>query len=350
MSIRTPTRRDFLRYAGAAMAVAAGGRALAGEDDPMDFKRNWGGSFYQPRFPKDYLNKELATGRMDDVGVAIVLSMDSSGSMTDEEWKIQLRGAASALMPRTGMGGPGEPLTGLVESAIRHKAGLKSVAICVVDFSSDASLRIPWVDLRADDPDLALRMQLLAAQVATLPRKHSGSTELTEMLQYTDRVFDFCPWKVKEKRVLDVSCDGEEGDALPPLHAERDRLAGKGVTINALAIVNEVPTLETYFYDNVVTRKMTRAADNILSEPGRVWAIARNMKPSNNSGSVLMSFDREIELALKLKISMEVADEQTVRGLITATDINSVGRDVIEGFIPQRPKDSPGKPPFIFRP
>lgn len=350
MSIRKPTRRDFLRYAGAAFAGAVAGKAFAGPDDPLDYKRNWGGNFYQPRFRKDYISPDIATGRADPVGVAIVLSMDSSGSMTDEEWKIQLRGTANALLPRAAGGPTGhDPLGGLVESAIRHKSGVKSVAIAVVDFSSEASMRIPWVDLRADDPDLPLRMQLLAARIATLPRHHSGSTELTEMLQYVDTVFQNCPWEVKEKRVLDVSCDGEEGDALGPLQAQRDLLAAKGVTINALAIVNEVPHLEKYFYDNIVTQKAVRSPDGILTEPGRVWAIARNMKSQGNNINTLMSFDREVEMALKMKISMEVSDEGTVRGLIRQTDINALGKDVIEGLIPRRPADN-GKPPFIFRP
>lgn len=344
------SRRNFLRYAGAAFAATVAGRAFAGPDDPLDYKRHWGGNFYQPRFRKDYINPEIATGRTDPVGVAIVLSLDSSGSMTDEEWKIQLRGTANALLPRAAAGvNGGDPLGGLVESAIRHKSGVKSVAIAVVDFSSETALRIPWVDLRADDPDLALRMQLLAARIATLPRQHSGSTELTEMLEYTDTVFDNCPWEVKEKRVLDVSCDGEEGDSLIPLQAQRDRLAAKGVTINALAIVNEVPHLEKYFYDNIVTQKAQRSPDGILTEPGRVWAIARNMKGQGNNISTLMSFDREVEMALKMKISMEVADEGTVRSLIRQTDINELGRDFIERMVPRRPADN-GKPPFIFKP
>ena len=317
MSIQKPNRRDFLRYAAATFAAAAAGKAFAGPEDPLDYKRNWGGNFYQPRFRKDYISTDIATGRTDPVGVAILLSMDSSGSMTDEEWKIQLRGTANALLPKAAAGGnSAEPLGGLVESAIRHKTGVKSVAIAVVDFSSETAMRIPWVDLRADDPDLALRMQLLAARIATLPRLHSGSTELTEMLQYADTVFDNCPWVVKEKRVLDVSCDGEEGDSLIPLQAQRDLLASKGVTINALAIVNEVPHLEKYFYDNIVTQKSMRSPDGILTEPGRVWAIARNMKAQGNNVSALMSFDREVEMALKMKISMEVADEGTVRSLI----------------------------------
>lgn len=336
--------------AGGALAATVAGRALAAGNDPLDYSQRWGTSFFQPRFQRDYMDSELASGRMDDVGVAIVLAMDSSGSMSDEEWKIQLTGTANALMPRMGITGGGQPLAGLVESAIRHKAGVKSVAICVVDFSWDASLRVPWVDLRADDPDLELRMQLLAARIANLPRHHSGSTELTEMMQFISRVYDNCPWKVKERRVLDVSYDGKEGDSLIPLQAERDRLAAKGVTINALAIVNEVPDLEKYSYENIVTLDRKRAADGTLSEPGRVWAIARNLKASNNTGMALMSFDREVELALKLKISMEVADEQTVRGLIVPTDLGGIGMDVIEQYIPRRQETGDRKAPFILRP
>ena len=51
--------------------------------------------------------------------------------------------------------------------------------------------------------------------------------------------------------MIDVSSDGRNNSG-PPVRPARDRLVARGITINGLTILNEWPTLDTYFENNVV--------------------------------------------------------------------------------------------------
>jgi hypothetical protein len=53
------------------------------------------------------------------------------------------------------------------------------------------------------------------------------------------------------RRVIDVSGDGRANDGLP-LRAVREEVIERGVTINGLAILNELPLLDRYFRDRLI--------------------------------------------------------------------------------------------------
>ena len=53
------------------------------------------------------------------------------------------------------------------------------------------------------------------------------------------------------RRVIDVSGDGRANDGVP-LHAQRDRALERGVTVNGLAILNELPHLDRYFHKYLI--------------------------------------------------------------------------------------------------
>ena len=244
------------------------------------------------------------------VGIQLVLAMDTSSSMTDEEFKIELQATAAALNSRE------------LRSAIKYKYGENSVAIAVIDFDDTARVRIPWEDIRGKEinenpykpgeeytseaPD---ELDMLANQIASLPRQGYGGTMIQSATNLSKDMFLSCPWEVKEKRVLDVFGDGSSNSGTEDLEASRDVLATMGVTINGFAIVNDEQNLEQYYKNHLVTYKTTVAnPEGILSSPGRVWAVARSLKANNNETATLMSFFGEVTKGMKQKINVEVAD------------------------------------------
>lgn len=266
-----------------------------------------------------YRHPIMGSSSTDPVASQIVLVFDSSGSMNAHEWDIQRRATANALRPGTNRAPWGdEIMPGLVESAILHKTGDKSVAICLVDFGTQPQMRIPWVDLRADNPDeLRAKMFQLSEQIRNLPRRESGMTYIARTLDYCQSVLENCPWPATERKMIDVSGDGKEnGMPIRRLEEARDRHMYNGTTVNGLAIVTVVPDLEEYFYRHLVTTDTVVGPDGISSQPGHVWAMARNMRRRDAQQEAVQGFLREVELALKMKISIEVAGLEDVHNII----------------------------------
>ena len=268
-----------------------------------------------------YRHPTLASASTEDVGVLLVLAMDSSGSMSDEEWRIQLRATAAALVSTQ------------VRSTIRCKSGDRSVAIAVVDFADQPRIRIPWVDLRPTscsepDPEFDRKIELLAAEIAQLERRESGSTHIGNLLQYSLAVFTNAPWKPTERRVLDVSGDGSNNGGVPT-EPGRQALMDFGVTINGVAIVNDDAVLDQYYRREIISNTFRRASDQrSAAMQGQVWVVARNMQSTGNSAMTLYTFGQDVENALKQKISMEVA------GIYDPVELGSVIQTAQGQYIP----------------
>ncbi len=251
-----------------------------------------------------YRHHTLASDSVAPVGVQLVLAMDSSGSMTNEEFSIQLEATAQALN------------SDVVRSVIKYKGGEQSIAVAVLDFDGRTAVRIPWVDIRGEQindkpylpgqPDSSPapdKLDMLAQEIRTLPRLRTGGTEFEPMMRLSKALYLNSPWPVTERRILDVFSDGvETGYA-----AERKELVDLGVTINAFAILNESPEIYEQYQKNLVSSGFTAGPDGIYSEPGRVWAVARNLKDSNNQQPGLKSFFGEVTRGMRQKISVEVA-------------------------------------------
>lgn len=256
----------------------------------------------------------------DPVGIQLVLAMDISGSMSPNEYEVELMATAEALNSQ------------LVRTAIKYKYGENSIAVAVIDFSNEAAVRIPWIDIRGYEindkpykPGEAVtsaapdKLDALANQIMSLPRRDTGGTSIHTATDLSARVFASCPWEVKEKRVLDVFGDGQSYNT-PALETSRERLASMGVTINAFAIVNEEPKVEDYFKEYLVTNDFTRSLDGkLVSTPGRVWAVARNLQAVDNDEGVLKSFFGEVTRGMKQKITVEISSVDEYRRIMEVT-------------------------------
>ena len=169
------------------------------------------------------------------VDLELALLVDVSSSVNDQEYRLQAEGLAAAFRdPR-------------VIGAIRTSAP-RGIAVGVVQWADARHqvLSLRWSLVRSEAD--ALRV---ADELAVMPRLiHSGHTAPGDALIYglgqieTNRYDGL-------RRVIDLSGDGRTNDG-QPLRGARQLVLEAGVTINGLAILNEIPLLASYFRDRLI--------------------------------------------------------------------------------------------------
>ncbi|MEI8179955.1 DUF1194 domain-containing protein [Aestuariivirga sp.] len=177
----------------------------------------------------------LPAGRAEDydVDLALVLAIDCSFSVDSYEFAVQMQGLGRALM------------TDAVKKAIAQGARQR-IAIAAVQWSDDRNQKIilPWTIISGPADADVLGTVLMNSQ----RELSEGGTSLSTALTFSAALFAAAP--SAERQVIDISTDGRNnsGPAVPPV---RDRVVAQGITINGLTILNEWPTLDTYFESNV---------------------------------------------------------------------------------------------------
>ncbi|MCX7350876.1 MAG: DUF1194 domain-containing protein [Alphaproteobacteria bacterium] len=177
----------------------------------------------------------LPAGRAEDydVDLALVLAIDCSFSVDSSEFAVQMQGLGRALM------------TDAVKKAIAQGARQR-IAIAAVQWSDDRNQKIilPWTIISGPADADVLGTVLMNSQ----RELSEGGTSLSTALTFSAALFAAAP--SAERQVIDISTDGRNnsGPAVPPV---RDRVVAQGITINGLTILNEWPTLDTYFESNV---------------------------------------------------------------------------------------------------
>ena len=165
----------------------------------------------------------------------LALLVDVSASVSDEEFRLQAVGLAVAFRSPA------------VLEAIRATVN-SGIAVGVLQWANRENQRmsVEWTLLRGDADALAL-----AARIAAMPRLISGGhTALGSALAYALRELESNRF-AGLRRVIDVSGDGRANDGLP-LRAVREEVLEHRVTINGLAILNELPLLDRYFRDRLI--------------------------------------------------------------------------------------------------
>ncbi len=169
------------------------------------------------------------------VDLELVLAVDSSASVDDREFDLQVRGMAHAFR---------DP------SVIKAIQGghYRSIAVTVMEWASAdfQIVDIPWVVI--DGPRAADQM---AELLETVPRAiRNGATSISGALGFAATLFDNNGYD-GVRQVIDLSCDGRnnQGGAVEPT---RQLVIGRGITINGLTILNEHPTLNYYFEQKII--------------------------------------------------------------------------------------------------
>lgn len=171
----------------------------------------------------------------DHVDVALVLAVDVSSSINTEERQLQREGYAEAMTAPA------------VLDAIRMGRS-QAIAVTLFEWGSGGEARVvvPWS--RVDSPSSA-------ATVAALIRGEKGGsfggTSITSALRYAEALLSTAP--AADRRVIDVSGDGQDDGPQTALATVRDRLARSGVTINGLPIIAaEEPAVDVFYAEHVV--------------------------------------------------------------------------------------------------
>lgn len=170
------------------------------------------------------------------VDVELVLAIDSSASVDRFEFELQLRGIALAFSDPD------------IHDAIRAGA-FQSIAVTLVEWSSvdRQAISVPWRYI--DSPASA---EAFAAEVAASPRiVETGATSISAAISFTVPLFAANAY-AGQRQVIDISGDGFNNSGRT-MRDGREIARAAGVTINGLAIENQVLDLGGYFEEYVIT-------------------------------------------------------------------------------------------------
>jgi len=145
--------------------------------------------------------------------VALVLLMDASGSIMQDEWREQVEATARAIESPE------------VADAIA-RAG--PMVVKAVAFSDRVARLTGWVVL-----DGAPAAQAYANRLRQAPRAVSGGTDISRALSAAHEALRAAPCEA-DRLVVDLSTDGEAPEA--PTALARDAAQLDGITINAIVV------------------------------------------------------------------------------------------------------------------
>jgi hypothetical protein len=173
----------------------------------------------------------LARAQPTSVDVLLVLAIDVSRSVTDEEAVLQRDGYRGAMT---------DPA---VLAAIAN-GPLGAIAVAYFEWARHdfQDLIMPWTRI-AGGPDA----RAWADRLGAMPRQSVAWTSISGALSYAGKLLTAAPFE-GTRRVVDVSGDGANNNG-PPAEDERDALVASGVTINGLPIINRHPRFGRFELD-----------------------------------------------------------------------------------------------------
>ena len=174
-----------------------------------------------------------AARAQETVDLALVLAVDSSGSVSRFEFDLQMRGLAEAFRS------PG------VVNAIKAAAP-NGVAVNLMQWSSvdEQGQAFGWLVVR--DAPSAARVADLIDRTPRLVQ--DGATAISAALDQAARL---ALGVAAKRRVIDISGDGRDNQSGEVLEGRLKAVAA-GITVNGLAILNEDPLLEFYYLSEVI--------------------------------------------------------------------------------------------------
>jgi hypothetical protein len=197
------------------------------------------------------------------VDLELVLMVDASGSIDDDEFLLQRLGYAQAFRnPR-------------VISAI-GSGPLRKVAVMYVEWTGPF-LQVPIVNWTVLSSKASVAA--FATRLEQSPRElFSGGTAVGNAILFGTNAMRSNAYQ-GTRRVIDISGDGPTNRGLPA-SLGRDQAISQGVTINGLPILTNFPGLDIFFLDNVI------------GGPGAFSIPARGFKDFN--AAILTKLIREI--------------------------------------------------------
>ena len=183
--------------------------------------------------------------RAAEVDLELVLAVDVSRSIDDDEFRLQREGYAQAFT--------NPAVLAAIMSNPKQRIAVTFIEWAGVEFQR---VVVPWTVI--GDPESGA---LFAHEVATRPRSFFGWTSISGAIDYALRQFEIDPNR-GTRRVIDVSGDGINNSGRPAFEARDDALR-RGITINGLVIMNDnpnpgfvfqrqTPPLDEFYRDQVI--------------------------------------------------------------------------------------------------
>ena len=173
------------------------------------------------------------------VDLQLVLAVDGSASVDDREFRLQMEGIAAGFRDPD------------VIEAIRS-GPLQRIAVGLVVWSEADGPKdsLPWQIIDGDDTATAF-----AERIELHPRRiEPGATGIGKAVIFSATKIENSGL-ASTRRVIDLSGDGVESafrDWGIPTIQGRSFAVARGITVNALAILNDEPNLESYFKRHLV--------------------------------------------------------------------------------------------------
>lgn len=166
--------------------------------------------------------------------IALVLLMDVSGSVSNENYKLQMQGIADSFRHPE------------IQQLITHQPD--GIAVTLIEWSIHTRTLVPWIHMNTLED-----VNTFADQVAASERRSPGAgTAVANALQQGIDTLSLAPCE-PQRKIIDISGDGGDNMGGQPEQV-RDQAATQGITINGLPIVTPVePTVDDYYRRFVVT-------------------------------------------------------------------------------------------------
>jgi hypothetical protein len=170
-----------------------------------------------------------------ETDLQLVLAVDASGSVNQSRFELQRQGYAAAFRHPQ------------VMRAIRSGATQK-IAVTMVQWTGPRLQVhvVPWTLI-----DNEASAEEFAAAIERAPRQlFGGGTSISGAIDYGRGLFAATQYR-GARRVIDISGDGSNNVGRP-VHIARDDAVKAGFVINGLPILSLEPSLDTYFFHNVI--------------------------------------------------------------------------------------------------
>jgi hypothetical protein len=172
------------------------------------------------------------------VALELVLAIDTSASVDEREFMLQVAGIAQAFRHPE------------VIAAIESLGGL-GMAVTLVQWSGPESSGQVLPFTQVHDARTAKAFGFLVS--LTQRRSTTGTTAMANAVRIAAALVDGNGF-AGERRVIDVSGDGRNNTP-PDIEGVREEVVARGFTINGLAILNDDPELDRYFRNSLIGGK-----------------------------------------------------------------------------------------------
>jgi len=169
------------------------------------------------------------------VDLNLVLAVDCSSSVDEQEFDLQIRGTAAAFRAAE-----------IHQAIARGEFGV--IAVTLVQWSGADSqfISVPWRRIRD-----SASARALADEIEGLTRRtDEGSTSISAVITFAADLLAANPARAS-RAVIDIAGDGANNGGIR-VDLARDIAVAQGIVVNGLTILNDVQYLHYYFRNHVI--------------------------------------------------------------------------------------------------